>query len=71
VADTTTPGLGRLFIIANFKVQHTGTRRVKMYIDETLYFIFYNIFKIKKSSVMVHVNTPDDGNVVPKHVVKK
>jgi hypothetical protein len=32
---------------------------------------FYNIFKIKKSNVMVNVNTPDDGNVVPKHVVKK
>jgi hypothetical protein len=28
------------------------------------FIIFYNIFKIKKSNVMVNVNTPDDGNVV-------
>jgi hypothetical protein len=42
-----------------------------IYKYNTLYFIFYNIFKIKKSNVMVNVNTPDDGNVVPKHVVEK
>jgi hypothetical protein len=39
-----------------------------MYKYNTLY---YNIFKIKKSSVKVNVNTPDDGTVVPKHVVEK
>jgi hypothetical protein len=33
--------------------------------------MFYNIFKIKKSNVVVNVNTPDDGNIVPKHVVEK
>jgi hypothetical protein len=33
--------------------------------------MFYNIFKIEKSNVMVNVNTPDDGNIVPKHIVEK
>jgi hypothetical protein len=48
---------------------HTCTARVEIYINMTHY--VYNIFKIKKSNVMVNVNTPDDGNVVPKHVVEK
>jgi hypothetical protein len=42
-----------------------------IYKYNTLYFIFYNTFKIKKSNVIVHVNTPDDGNAVPKHVVEE
>jgi hypothetical protein len=45
------------------------TARVEIYKYNTPY--FHNIFKIKKSNVMVNANTPDDGNIVPKHVVEK
>jgi hypothetical protein len=72
VTDTTTPELGRLFIRTNFKLNYFKERqcttRVEIYKYNT---IFYNIFKIKKSNVMVNVTTPDDGNMVPIHVVEK